>query len=142
MTRASSISGRSARLAVLAVSASLFAACSATSTNAADPAGSVGGSGTTVPTGSHAESGSTPGWPAYRHDLANTGFANDTKINAGNVAKLTQTWSTSGVTGVSGTPAVVDGVVYYGDWTGKMNAVGADSGNNIWATPLEGGWVI
>src|SRR5207244_3070188 len=106
------------------------------------PSGTATGPGTTVQIGSRADSGTDPGWPEYRHDLANTGFANDTRITAGNVAKLGKVWATSGVTGVSGTPAVVDGVVYYGDWTGKMNAVKADTGDNIWSTPMEGGWVI
>lgn len=142
MTRVSSIFGRPVRLAIPLFAAVAFVGCSGTSTNGSGPAGTVAGPGTTVQKGSHADSGTDPGWPEYRHDLANTGSANDTKINAGNVAKLTKVWATSGVTGVSGTPAVVDGVVYYGDWTGRMNAVKADTGDSIWSTPMEGGWVI
>lgn len=141
MISVSSFSSR-ARWAVPALAALAVAACSGTATNTAGPPGSAGGPGTTVSIGSHADSGTDPGWPEYRHDPANTGFANDTKITAGNVAKLNKVWATSGVTGVSGTPAVVDGVVYYGDWTGNMNAVKAATGESIWSTPMEGGWVI
>jgi polyvinyl alcohol dehydrogenase (cytochrome) len=79
----------------------------------------------------------------YRHDLANTGFVpNETQVTAGNVAKLKTVWSKTGVTGVTGTPAVVNGVVYYGDWKGSISAVKADSGQTIWSTPLGAGWVI
>jgi polyvinyl alcohol dehydrogenase (cytochrome) len=35
---------------------------------------------------------------------------------------------------VSGTPIVVDGVVYYGDWHGVVRAVNAEDGDVIWET--------
>ncbi|MFN8035436.1 MAG: PQQ-binding-like beta-propeller repeat protein [Acidimicrobiia bacterium] len=79
----------------------------------------------------------------YRHDLANTGFVPTARtITAANVDKLAKVWSKDGVTGVTGTPAVVDGVVYFGDWKGSMSAVEADTGATIWTTPLGGSWVI
>jgi polyvinyl alcohol dehydrogenase (cytochrome) len=145
MTRVPLLSGRPLRLAIPLLAAMALVSCSGTSPNASGPSGPAGTDavpGTTVLKGSHADSGTDAGWPGYRHDFANTGSANDTKVNAGNVAKLAKVWATSGVTGVSGTPAVVDGVVYYGDWTGKMNAVKADTGDSIWSTPMEGGWVV
>lgn len=125
--------------------AGALVACSSGTTNDAGPNGSGGPSGTTgttARTGSYADPPEVTGWPMYRHDLANTGAGADSSVTPANVGTLAQVWATSGVTGVSGTPAVVDGVVYYGDWTGKMNAVRADTGEAIWSTPMEGGWVI
>jgi polyvinyl alcohol dehydrogenase (cytochrome) len=79
----------------------------------------------------------------YRHDLANTGFVpSETKITASNVAQLAKVWSAGAGTGVTGTPAVVDGVIYYGDWAGSMHAVDADNGHPVWSTALGAGWVI
>ena len=49
------------------------------------------------------------------------------QVTAATVARLSKAWSTSGVTGVSGTPAVIDGVAYFGDWKGQMWAVSAAS---------------
>ncbi len=116
----------------------LAAACSGSGDG-----GSASSPATTVARGSRADAATTPGWPVYRHDLANTGFApSETSITPANVGTLAKEWATTGVTGVTGTPAVVDGVVYYGDWTSTMRAVEAATGTAIWSTPLEGGWVI
>jgi polyvinyl alcohol dehydrogenase (cytochrome) len=54
------------------------------------------------------------------------------------VSKLTKQWEKDGLIGVTGTPTVQDGVIYFGDWTGNVNAVKADTGESIWSTPLGG----
>jgi polyvinyl alcohol dehydrogenase (cytochrome) len=123
-------------LVVLVVLVTLAGACSSTAVEG-------GATGTTVPRGSTADSGTDPGWPVYRHDLANSGLApNETHINAANVAGLTKVWSKDAGVGVTGTPAVVDGVIYFGDWQGVVWAINADTGAEIWHTPLDSGWVI
>ena len=60
----------------------------------------------------------------YAHDLANTRFnPNEHKITSATAHKLTKAWSKEGLKGVSGTPAVVGGVAYFGDWNGMLWAV-------------------
>lgn len=126
----------------------LVPACSSGGGNDdARPAGTTPGSaapGTTAPPkGSFADSGTAKEWPMYGHDLANTRLnPAETKINVGNVAKLTKNWSTTGVTGVTGTPAVADGIVYYGDWKGTLWAVKAAGGEVVWNTPVPGGFIV
>jgi polyvinyl alcohol dehydrogenase (cytochrome) len=81
-------------------------------------------------------------WPVYGHDLANTRLdAAETKLTRANVAQLTQRWHVPGLVGVTGAPSVVDGVVYFDDWTGTARAVHADSGKPVWATKLGGQFV-
>lgn len=101
--------------------------------------GDTGGSSN----GSTAVSGTAKDWPVYAHDLANTRFnPNEHKITAATAHKLTKAWSKEGIKGVSGTPAVVGGVAYFGDWNGMLWAVKAQSGEEVWHTPIPGGFIV
>src|SRR5689334_2402691 len=123
-----------AHLAVLAAFTLVLGACSA---GRDAPTGSRDTTGTTAVRGSTADSGTTPGWPMYRHDLANTGAAPaGTGFTPANVANLTKSWSKDGLTGVAGTPAVADGIAYFGDWKATVWAVRADTGEAVWSTPI------
>ncbi len=97
-------------------------------------------------------SGSTPGapnastvaaatnaWPTHGYDLANSRAtpASETAITVGNVATLTQAWATPNLQGVSGAPLVIDGVAYFGDWTGNVRALDTATGTQRWATDLH-----
>lgn len=85
------------------------------------------------------ESGS---WRVYGHDLANTRTNGDEHtINRRTVGGLTAQWSKDGIAGVSGTPAVADGVAYFADWTGAVWAVRAATGQPLWKTQLGGVFV-
>ncbi len=42
-------------------------------------------------------------------------------LSSGKLSELTETWSFDGIDGVTGTPAVVNGVVYFGDWHGVVH---------------------
>lgn len=77
-------------------------------------------------------SGDTESWPSYGRDLANT-RANlaETEITAATVAGLTERWSLP-LLGCTSTPAVVDGVAYFGDWDGNVHAVDAATGASVW----------
>lgn len=77
-------------------------------------------------------SGGTEAWPSYGRDLGNT-RANlaETKITAATVAGLTEHWSMP-LLGCTSTPAVVDGVAYFGDWDGNVHAVDATTGSPVW----------
>lgn len=80
-------------------------------------------------------------WPSYGHDIKNTRYnVEETAITRDNVGDLIQVWDTlqTGVTefGVTSTPSVVDGVVYFADWEGKLHAVNAKDGEPVWGTQL------
>jgi polyvinyl alcohol dehydrogenase (cytochrome) len=78
----------------------------------------------------------------YGHDLSNTRLnARERRINRKTVARLTQKWTKNRLVGVSGTPTVSGRIVYFGDWTGTLWAVKAETGQEIWTTKI-GGTVI
>jgi polyvinyl alcohol dehydrogenase (cytochrome) len=96
---------------------------------------------TTSARGSVADS-RAEGWSVYGHDLSNTRRNLDERaITPQTVDRLRQRWSRSGLVGVSGTPAVVDGTAYFGDWTGMVRAVDVATGDERWAAEV-GGWVV
>ncbi|HEX6418483.1 MAG TPA: PQQ-binding-like beta-propeller repeat protein, partial [Acidimicrobiales bacterium] len=81
-------------------------------------------------------------WLRLGNDLANTRAApGETAIGPGTVAGLQPAWELRGVKGVTGTPAVADGTVYVGDWTGRLRALDAVTGEERWAHDLGGGYV-
>jgi polyvinyl alcohol dehydrogenase (cytochrome) len=83
------------------------------------------------------------GWAVYGHDLSNTRLsAKEPKISRKTVAGLTPAWSKDGIIGVSGTPAVVGGRAYFGDWQGTVWAVDAATGEEIWSTEIGGGFIV
>lgn len=91
--------------------------------------------------GSEADS-RAEGWAVYGHDLSNTRRNSDERsITRETVTGLTERWSKSGLVGVSGTPTVLDGTAYFGDWTGMVRAVDAATGEERWAAEV-GGWVV
>ena len=59
----------------------------------------------------------------------------ESTISAQNAGNLAVKWSKSGGD-VSATPSVSDGIVYYPDWNGSLNAVNADTGAVIWQDNL------
>lgn len=82
-------------------------------------------------------------WTTFGYDLANSRFNPDEAVlTPDNVGELAPAWEIEGDQGVSGTPTVVDGTVYFGDWAGVVHAVAATDGTERWATPLEGGNVM
>lgn len=88
--------------------------------------------------------GDTPAveWVRVGYDLANTRAVEDEAvIGPGNVGELAPAWEVTGLAGVSGTPAVVDGTVYLGDWTGHVRALDAASGEELWAQQVSPGYI-
>jgi polyvinyl alcohol dehydrogenase (cytochrome) len=81
-------------------------------------------------------------WVRLGYDLANTrAVAGETALDPDTVADLAPAWEVRGLLGVSGTPAVSDGVVYTGDWTGHLRALDAATGGEVWSHELGGGYV-
>ena len=78
-------------------------------------------------------------WPVYGHDAANsrTNLAEEA-LDAGTVGDLALDWSRDSLVGVTGTPSVVDGVGYVGDWTGAVRAFHVATGEDRWTYQLGG----
>jgi polyvinyl alcohol dehydrogenase (cytochrome) len=81
-------------------------------------------------------------WTSYGHDLANS-RANplETTINRDTVSRLRVAWSTKGEGGVTGTPTIANGVIYYDDAIGMVEALRATTGKVIWATKVGGDYI-
>jgi polyvinyl alcohol dehydrogenase (cytochrome) len=76
-------------------------------------------------------------WVRVGLDLANTrAVTGETTLDAGSVAGLAPVWDVRGLDGMSGTPIVSDGVVYFGDWTGHVRALNSEDGTEVWNRQL------
>jgi polyvinyl alcohol dehydrogenase (cytochrome) len=75
-------------------------------------------------------------WPSFGRDLSNTRHAvHERAIGPGNVSSLVEKWrwpAEGDGPGVTGTPAVVDGVVYFSTWRGDVVALDAADGSPVW----------
>jgi polyvinyl alcohol dehydrogenase (cytochrome) len=77
-------------------------------------------------------------WLHLGGDLAHTRAASDeTTVGPDNAGALQPAWELSDVTGVTGTPIIADGVVYIGDWTGRLWVLDAETGDEIWTRDLD-----
>lgn len=76
-------------------------------------------------------------WSVFNYDHANS-RANtaETKLSAENVSRLVPRWRFDGLSAVTSTPAVVDGTVYFGDWSGVFHALDANDGTELWSRKL------
>jgi polyvinyl alcohol dehydrogenase (cytochrome) len=61
----------------------------------------------------------------------------ETKISAATVGELAVKWTATTHGDVSATPTVANGVVYFPDWGGYINAVNAQTGAVIWQKQLS-----
>lgn len=76
-------------------------------------------------------------WHMFGHDYHNTRSNTvETTIGVDNVDQLELLWEHVGVQ-VTSTPAVVDGVVYYADWSGKFYAKNASDGSKVWTSQVS-----
>ena len=73
-------------------------------------------------------------WVTIGHDPSDTrSQPNEPTINTGNVDALVPKWIATTTGDVSGTPAVSNGVVYFGDFGGTLWAINAATGATIWS---------
>jgi len=83
------------------------------------------------------------GWNSWGNDSANTRY--QTSDNAGlsksDVPNLKYKWAfgVPGVSSMSGQPAVADGRLYFGTWSGLVIALDAESGCALWVYEASGG---
>lgn len=76
-------------------------------------------------------------WPSTGFDPAGSrANPQETTITRDTVGSLAPVWSLDGLGGMSSTPAVVDGVVYLGDWNGTVHALDAASGASRWTADI------
>ena len=81
--------------------------------------------------------GDAVSWPQYGLDASNSRFnESEAAITAENVHCLQRLWSVEDLDGVTSTPAVVDGVVYVGDWSGALRAYDLEDGSEIWTAEV------
>lgn len=97
--------------------------------------------GTTPPTatdGAATDGAAVDGaWASFGFDPANSRYnPAEEAITPETVGDLAERWHRDDVAGVSGTPMVVDGTVYFGDWDGFVHAVDPDTGEERWRTEV------
>jgi polyvinyl alcohol dehydrogenase (cytochrome) len=102
------------------------------------PDGGASGAGgaASSPVDAGVEASAPADWPMFGHDYANTRASGDVSIGVSQLANLRVAQRVTGA-GVSSTPAVVDGVVYYSDYDGWLKAIDAKTGAATWATQLQ-----
>ena len=77
-------------------------------------------------------------WPTWgRTHGRSFSYACDTAISPDTVGDLRQDWFFATDDAVTATPAVVDGTVYVGDWSGRFYAIDLDSGELDWSFTAE-----
>src|SRR5262245_13315701 len=77
-------------------------------------------------------------WSTGGHDLGSRRWNAATQApDARHVKRLRVAWRVDRLVGVSGTPAVVDGVVYVGGWDGHVRALDASTGKQRWSSDLR-----
>jgi polyvinyl alcohol dehydrogenase (cytochrome) len=75
-------------------------------------------------------------WVMFGGDLGNQrANPNETAIGVQNVSQLKELWTFRGASNTS-TPAIVGGVVYLSTWDGKVHALDAQTGKELWMTAL------
>jgi polyvinyl alcohol dehydrogenase (cytochrome) len=92
------------------------------------------GAGLAPPAGAGAPA-SRPGacaWPMWGRELARTFSTDCSGLSPANVSNLHRIWFFNTRDVVTATPAVVDGTVYVGDWSGRFYALRARDGRARW----------
>ncbi|MER6998724.1 PQQ-binding-like beta-propeller repeat protein [Streptomyces sp. NPDC000410] len=79
-----------------------------------------------------------PEWVSAGQNNHNTRHAaTERAIGPKNVGKLAPKWTFTTAGDVSATPTVVGGTVYVPDWGGKLWAIDADSGKEVWSRTIK-----
>jgi polyvinyl alcohol dehydrogenase (cytochrome) len=71
----------------------------------------------------------------YHTDVGRDGYAPSENISASQAAGFHSQWTKSAGAAISDEPAVVNGVAYWGDWTGTEHATAAN-GKDLWTANL------
>jgi outer membrane protein assembly factor BamB len=72
-------------------------------------------------------------WPMWGHGPSRTfSYPCDTALSPGTAGELEEMWFFNAEDAVTATPAVVDGMVYVGDWSGNFYALDLETGERRW----------
>lgn len=74
----------------------------------------------------------TAGWPQYGNTLDGTRRAGASSVTSATVERLRESWRFSADGPVTGTPSIVEDVVYIGSYDGSLYALDAGSGLPLW----------
>ena len=78
-------------------------------------------------------------WPMFNHDVRGSRNASrDSGLTLRDAHRLHKLWQIDTAGAVTGTPAVVDGRVYIGDWAGNFYKLRSRDGGHVWTTPVIG----
>jgi glucose dehydrogenase len=82
----------------------------------------------------------TPGnnWPSFTFDNSNSRYQSNNTINASNIGQLQEQWYIPTNSGVTSTPVVLNGSVYFADWDGNLYSANVSSGTINWEINLGG----
>jgi polyvinyl alcohol dehydrogenase (cytochrome) len=116
-----------------------------TATSAATAASTTTAATTSQATSSHASETAAPTCPGFESDWSQSGRDlsytsnndSETAISIESVATLAEVWRHTDNGGVTGTPVIVDGLVFYGDWNGVVHAADACTGELMWSTSVS-----
>ena len=79
-------------------------------------------------------------WSSFGGNLKHSRTAPaETAIDADSASSLTLAWRVP-ASGVTGTPAIVDGIVYFADWAGNVHARNVGDGSAVWSRTLPLGF--
>ena len=136
------ISRRDLLLAAPAAAAAFaLVACGKSESTAKSPDSAAPDSGAPGATAAAGPS-ETHEWRVYGRDYAQSRTnLTETSITRDSVSRLAVVWEIADLVGVTGTPTVADGVVYFCDWKGQAWAVDHKTGAKIWTTQLGGMFV-
>jgi quinoprotein glucose dehydrogenase len=82
-------------------------------------------------------------WPGFGNDPGGTKYSSLSQITPTNVTRLSVAWTYDtgekggGFRGWSVTPLVIDNVMYFGTYAGKLVALNAETGTEIWKFDLK-----
>jgi polyvinyl alcohol dehydrogenase (cytochrome) len=79
-------------------------------------------------------------WYAFGGTNEQTYGRVDAMIDSSNLSELGMAWEGTAPGGVTGTPAVYDGVVYWADWVGNVHADKMTDGTEVWTKKFARGF--
>jgi polyvinyl alcohol dehydrogenase (cytochrome) len=103
--------------------------------------GGVGGMAA-PPVGSvpNSSDGDVGHWIGFGGGYAQTFASTDSTIELSNLSSIGSAWNNEAPGGVTGTPAIFGGVVYWTDWVGNVHADRITDGSPVWTKTYERGF--
>lgn len=85
-------------------------------------------------------SGMTGNWVGFGGAADQTFARTDAPITKANLSEIGSAWERTAPGGVTGTPAVLDDVVYWTDWVGNVHADKLSDGSELWTKSYDRGF--